>query len=112
MKMAGLEAMGAFVPGGVSLSEPHNLFAFFLLALGFGCKAGLYPLSAWMVPASNESPAVVGALLSGAVAVMGALGIVRISYQVFGPALLFGSWAQKTLLLLACFTALMGAMLA
>lgn len=112
MKLAGMEAIEAFVAGGVALSEPHNQLAFLLLALGFGCKAGLYPLSAWMVPASNESPVSVGALLSGVVAVMGVLGIVRVSYQVFGAALLAGGWAQNLLIFLACLTALMGAMLA
>ncbi len=112
MKLAGMEAIEAFTAGGVALSEPHNQLAFLLIALGFGCKAGLYPLSAWMIPASNESPVSVGALLSGVVAVMGVLGIVRVSYQVFGAALLSGGWAQTVLISLACLTALMGAMLA
>jgi multicomponent Na+:H+ antiporter subunit D len=112
MKLAGMEAIESFTAGGVALSEPHNQLAFLLLVLGFGCKAGLYPLSAWMVPASNESPVSVGALLSGVVAVMGVLGIVRVSYQVFGVALLSGGWAQKAGIALACLTALMGAMLA
>jgi len=112
MKLAGMEAIESFTAGGVALSEPHNQLAFLLLALGFGCKAGLYPLSAWMVPASNESPVSVGALLSGVVAVMGVLGIVRVSYQVFGAERLSGGWAQTVLISLACLTALMGAMLA
>jgi multicomponent Na+:H+ antiporter subunit D len=112
MKLAGMEAIEAFTAGGVALSEPHNQLAFLLFVLGFGCKAGLYPLSAWMVPASNESPVSVGALLSGAVAAMGLLGIVRVSYQVFGVALIAGGWAQKLSIALACLTALMGAMLA
>ncbi len=112
MKLAGMESIEAFTVGGVTLSEPHNQLAFLLLVLGFGCKAGLYPLSAWMVPASNESPVSVGALLSGVVAVMGVLGIVRVSYQVFGVSLLSGGWAQTVSIALACLTALMGAMLA
>jgi len=112
MKIAGEGALLPFAAGGLALEGENSLAAYLLFALGFGCKAGLYPLSAWLVPAANESPVAVSALLAGVIAAAGVFGVFRVSYEVFGAELIAGSWAQSVLIALACLTALMGAMLA
>jgi multicomponent Na+:H+ antiporter subunit D len=112
MKIAGEGALVPFAAGGLGLEGKDSLTAYLLFALGFGCKAGLYPLSAWLVPAANESPVAVSALFAGVIAAAGVFGAFRVSFGVFGAQLVAGSWVQSVLIVLAGLTALMGAMLA
>ena len=89
------------------------LRAVFLLAfVGFGTKAALFPMYAWL-PAASVAPTPVTALLH-AVAVVnaGAYAVLRVIYYVFGTSLLFGTWAQTAALALACFTILFGSAMA
>ncbi len=78
------------------------LIAFF----GFGVKAAVLPLSAWL-PAASAAPTPVTALLH-AVAVVntGAFSLFRCIYQVFGVSALRGTYAQTVSLLAACVTIL------
>lgn len=60
--------------------------AVFLLTLaGFGSKAGLLPLHAWLPRAHPEAPSAVSALLSAAMVNLGIYGIIRIDLQLLGP---------------------------
>src|SRR5207244_12559521 len=60
--------------------------AVFLLTLaGFGSKAGLVPLHAWLPRAHPEAPSPVSALMSAAMVTMGIYGIVRVDLQLLGP---------------------------
>lgn len=89
------------------------LRAVFLLAfIGFGTKAAIFPMYAWL-PAASVAPTPVTALLH-AVAVVnaGAYAVLRVIYYVFGTELLFGTWAQTAALSLACFTILFGSAMA
>ncbi|MEO8815169.1 MAG: proton-conducting transporter membrane subunit [Mycobacterium sp.] len=71
-------AIGA-VPDGVRT-------AVFLLTLtGFGSKAGLLPLHAWLPWAHPEAPSAVSALMSAAMVNLGVYGIIRIDLQLLGP---------------------------
>ena len=60
-----------FIPGGVldpALTEGHEgllLGVAFAVILGFGAKAGIYPLHAWLPAAHPEAPAPASAVLSG-----------------------------------------------
>lgn len=57
---------------------------FALLIIGFGVKAALFPLHAWL-PEAMVAPAPVSALLHAvAVVKAGAFGIVRVVYDVYG----------------------------
>ena len=80
--------------------------------LGFGVKAAVAPFSAWL-PAASVAPTPVTALLH-AVAVVnaGAFAVMRVTYDVFGTELLFGTFAQTAALAIACFTILLGACMA
>lgn len=81
----------------------------FLLAfIGFGTKAAIFPMYAWL-PAASVAPTPVTALLH-AVAVVnaGAYAVLRTIYYVFGTELLYGTWVQTAVLALSCFTILFG----
>ena len=107
-----------FTPGGalaegLAQARPElTLLAAFAMLLGFGSKAGLLPLHAWLPIAHPEAPAPASAVLSAVITKGGVLGIIRVLYYVFGPDFLRGSWVQYTLLALALITVFMGSMLA
>lgn len=107
-----------FTPGGVmdptacSGHESLLLIAAFLSVLGFGAKAGLFPLHAWLPAAHPEAPAGASALLSGVITKAGVLSIIRVVYYQFGAGLLRGTWVQYAWLALALVTVFLGSMLA
>jgi len=107
-----------FVLGGVLNMEAaagHEamLLGVFLLAfVGFGTKAAVFPMHAWL-PAASVAPTPVTALLH-AVAVVntGAFAVLRVIYYSFGADFLAGTWAQTAALLLACVTIVFGSSMA
>ena len=107
-----------FVPGGVldpaMLAGNENmLLAIFLMAfIGFGCKAGMWPLHAWLPTAHPVAPAPASALLSGVITKAGVLAIIRITFYLFGIDFVYDSWAQTTLMCMTLLTVFMGSMLA
>ena len=80
--------------------------------LGFGVKAALFPLHAWL-PRASVAPTPVTALLHAvAVVKSGAFAVIRLTYCCFGIDLLSGSWAQTAAILLASFTIVYGSSIA
>lgn len=111
--LCGAELFADFRPGGIGLAaDRRHLAAYLLIALGFSCKAGMYPLSAWLPTAHPEAPAPASALLSGVITKAGILGMMRATLFVFGAESIRGTAAQKLLLLLALVTVFIGSMLA
>ena len=106
---------GSFVFGG-SLKEgaPQTLlqFAFLFGFLGFGAKAAVFPLHAWL-PKASVAPTPVTALLH-AVAVVnsGVFAVIRLCWYSFGPDLVRGTPVQTVCLVLAAFTLLYAAAMA
>jgi multicomponent Na+:H+ antiporter subunit D len=101
----------AFVAGGSLLpghDTPLVLAAVFCAIVGFGAKAGLYPLHNWLPSAHPVAPAPAHALLSGIIAKCGALAILRLIYFVVGPELIRGTWVQTAALVLTTLTIAMG----
>ncbi|MCQ2506109.1 MAG: proton-conducting membrane transporter [Lachnospiraceae bacterium] len=86
--------------------------AVFCMVLGFGAKAGLFPLHAWLPSAHPVSPAPASAVLSGIIAKAGVLGIIRVMFNYVGADMLRGTWVQYTLIILSLLTVFMGSMLA
>ena len=106
-----------FVAGGQLLSSAveHKqliLFVVFCMILGFGSKAGMFPLHAWLPVAHPVAPAPASALMSGNITKMGVLVIVRVIYYVIGPEFLLGTWVQYALLGITLLTIVMGSMMA
>ena len=70
----------------LSAVPPGARTAVFVLTLaGFGSKAGLLPLHAWLPRAHPEAPSPVSALMSAAMVNLGIYGIIRIDLQLLGP---------------------------
>lgn len=95
-------AAGEMSHGGLILA------AVFLMLAGFGAKAGMFPLHAWLPIAHPVAPAPASAVLSGIIAKSGVLAVIRVVFYVVGPNLLRGSWVQIAWMVLTLLTVVMG----
>ncbi len=104
------ESAGA-VPAAIP-SAPGNrteiLTAGILILLGFGAKAGMFPLHIWLPKAHPVAPSPASALLSGVLTKVGIYGILMTSTSVFIGNVYFG----LTVLALGLITMALGAVLA
>ena len=78
------------------------------MLVGFGAKAGLYPLHIWLPKAHPVAPAPASALLSGILTKTGVYGMIVISIEIFRENLYWGFM----ILCLGIVTMLLGAILA
>ena len=107
-----------FTPGGVldmeSLAgnEGQLLFVTLLAIIGFGAKAGMFPLHAWLPVAHPVAPAPASAILSGLITKVGIFAVIRFVYYLVGPEFIRGTWVQTTWISIALFTGIMGSLLA
>ncbi|MFI3331170.1 MAG: proton-conducting transporter membrane subunit [Rikenellaceae bacterium] len=62
--------------------ENNGVLMFVLLLLGFGLKAGMFPLHVWMPSSYDLSPSHVSSIMSGAVSKMGLYGVIRVLTQM------------------------------
>lgn len=107
-----------FTPGGVFTSGTLAASAmllrgvYLLTFFGFGAKAAIFPLHAWL-PDASVAPTPVTALLH-AVAVVnaGVFAITRTTYMIFGAELIQGSTVQVFLWCVVLFTILYGSSMA
>jgi len=95
-------AIGAQAGG---LTPGTRTTVFVLTLLGFGSKAGLLPLHAWLPRAHPEAPSPVSALMSAAMVNMGIYGIIRIDLQLLGPG---PHWWGLTLMIFGAVSAVFG----
>ena len=105
-------AGGCLDPAKVAGHETLLRIVILLGTIGFGAKAGLYPLHGWLPTAHPVAPAPASAVLSGIIAKAGVLAILRLLYYCVGAAFLTGTWVQTALLSLALLTVFMGSMMA
>lgn len=105
---------GDFQTGGIIEKMPPLItnLSFLAAFFGFGVKAAVFPLCAWL-PRASAAPTPVTALLH-AVAVVnaGVFAVLRVIYHVFGTELLLGSWAQTIALSFSAATIVFGAWMA
>ena len=101
---------------GDALNETVNrgevLLAGILLVIGFGTKAGMFPMHGWLPTAHPVAPAPASAVLSGVITKAGVLGIIRSLYYVVGMEFFAGTYVQTVFLTLTLITVFMGSMLA
>lgn len=108
----------AFVPGGslnLALAGGNTgilMVAVFAMLIGFGAKAGMFPLHAWLPTAHPVAPSPASAVLSGIIVKSGVLGLIRVVYYVVGAEFLRGTWVQTAWMTLSLITVFMGSMLA
>jgi multicomponent Na+:H+ antiporter subunit D len=85
---------------------------FFSYIIGFGVKAGMFPVHVWLPDAHPVAPAPASALLSGVMIKAGAYGIIRTIYNVFGPDLVRELGAHYVLAVLASAGIILGSAVA
>lgn len=105
-------AGGIFSSGIAEEQQWKLLLASLLLILGFGTKAGMFPMHGWLPSAHPVAPAPASAVLSGVITKAGVLGIIRSIFYLVGADNLRGTWVQTTFMVLALITVFMGSMLA
>lgn len=107
-----------FTPGGVIeasvLQENSTLFLVvaMLMLIGFGVKAGMFPMHAWLPTAHPVAPGPASAVLSGVIVKSGVLAIIRVVYELIGAEFLRGTWVQTVWMTLTLITVFMGSLLA
>lgn len=88
-----------------ALSPAAAGVVFVLCLVGFGSKAGIVPLHAWLPRAHPEAPSHVSALMSAAMVNMGVYGIVRVGVDLMGGG---SRWWWLLVLLLGAVSAVYG----
>ena len=109
---------GAFTMGGVldeAFAQQHPLLlrlGYLSAFVGFGVKAAIFPMHAWL-PKASVAPTPVTALLHAvAVVKCGVFAIMRVTFFSFGAHLLRGTWAPHVARLLAVMTIVYGSTMA
>lgn len=106
------QPFGIFKKDITSNSQSYLRAIYILLFIGFGVKAALAPFHSWL-PNAMVAPTPVSALLHAvAVVKSGIFGLVRISYFIFTPAIIYYIDADIFINILIGITILMGSILA
>jgi multicomponent Na+:H+ antiporter subunit D len=88
------------------------LFSYLSMFIGFGVKAALVPLHAWL-PASMIAPTPVSALLHAvAVVKSGIFALTRITYYIYGSEVVKAVHADKILIPFAILSIILGSLIA
>lgn len=81
----------------------------FLVLLGAGSKAGIVPLHVWLPLAHPAAPSHVSALMSGVMTKVAVYGLIRVVFDLAGPA---NWWWSVILLIIGGATAVLGVLYA
>ena len=93
-------------------SKTLVLIAIMCMLIGFGAKAGMFPLHAWLPAAHPVAPSPASALLSSIVVKCVVLAIIRVVYYIVGPSFIVGTWVHNVWMILTLLTVFMGSLLA
>lgn len=107
-----LFAAGGTLAPEAAAQAPVLLWVLLITVVGFGTKAGMFPMHGWLPTAHPIAPAPASAVLSGVITKAGVLCIIRVIYYVVGADFLRGTWVQTALLALSLITVFMGSMMA
>ncbi len=100
------------VIGMVTQDTPLAMFAFLSFLIGFGMKAGMFPLHVWLPDAHPVAPSPASALLSGIMLKTGAYGMFRVIFHVFSVDLMRDTGSTTIIAALAIITILLGSAVA
>ncbi|MCM1150106.1 MAG: sodium:proton antiporter [Butyricicoccus sp.] len=104
----GTLTLGGIAAGAESLSPGRRLAIGICLLVGFGAKAGMFPLHIWLPKAHPVAPAPASALLSGILTKSGVFGVIAVTCYLFEGVETWG----RLLLVPAVITMTLGALLA
>jgi hydrogenase-4 component B len=91
------------------MSPAAQGLVFVLTLVGFGAKAGIVPLHAWLPRAHPEAPSHVSALMSAAMVNLGVYGVVRVGFDLLGGG---SRWWWLVVLVAGAVSAVYGILLA
>jgi hydrogenase-4 component B len=94
---------------GAELAPSWATLAFTLVFIGFGMKAGLVPLHAWLPEAHPAAPSYISALMSGVMLKVAVYGFIRLVFDLIGDVQ--WQWGMAVLAI-GCLSALTGALFA
>ena len=73
-----------------AMPENIKMIVFFLALIGFGSKAGIFPLHIWLPHAHPAAPSNISAIMSGVMIKMGIYGIIRLYATLGASSLIYG----------------------
>lgn len=105
-------AGGSLNPAYTRLHSTALLMTAVCMIVGFGVKAGMFPLHSWLPTAHPVAPAPASAVLSGIIVKMGVLGMIRSLFYVIGIDFIRGTWVQYMWMTLSLITVFLGSLMA
>lgn len=105
-------AGGTLDMGAIHGHEGILLIAIFVMLVGFGVKAGMLPMHAWLPTAHPVAPSPASAALSAVIVKAGVIAIFRVVFYIVGADFLRGTWVQYVWMIFTLATVFMGSMLA
>lgn len=96
----------------VAGNEGIVLAAVFVMIVGFGVKAGTWPLHSWLTTAHPIAVSPASAVLSGVIVKSGVVGTIRVVYYIAGPEFIKGTWVQTAWMIITLLTVFLGSTLA
>ncbi|MGM0652082.1 MAG: complex I subunit 5 family protein [Bacillota bacterium] len=96
------------------ITEPSTLatIAFIAFMVGFGLKAGMFPVHVWLPDAHPAAPSPVSAALSGIMLKTGIYGMIRVVFNIYSPDYISSMNWDKVMLVVAAITILLGSAMA
>lgn len=96
------------------ITEPSGLAmaAFIAFMIGFGLKAGMFPVHVWLPDAHPAAPSPVSAALSGVMLKTGIYGMIRVVFNIYSPEFIAAANWDVIMLILAAITILLGSAMA
>jgi multicomponent Na+:H+ antiporter subunit D len=99
--------------GGLGLGQhPYMPLIFMGYVIGFGVKAGIFPVHIWLPDAHPIAPSPASALLSGVMIKAGAYGIVRAAYTIVGLGALRHQMIMLVVMIFAFINIFLGSAMA
>ncbi len=93
-------------------NHPYGPFVFICFLLGFGVKAGIFPVHIWLPDAHPIAPSPASALLSGVMIKAGGYGIIRTIYTIMGVGGVRHEWIAYVVLGIAFINIFLGSAMA
>ena len=96
------------------ITEPSMLatVAFIAFMIGFGLKAGMFPVHVWLPDAHPAAPSPVSAALSGIMLKTGVYGMIRVIFNIYSPEFISKANWDHVMLVIAAITILLGSAMA
>jgi multicomponent Na+:H+ antiporter subunit D len=99
-------------PGLITEPSTLALIAFIAFMIGFGLKAGMFPVHVWLPDAHPAAPSPVSAALSGIMLKTGLYGMIRVIFNIYSPEYISNANWDSVMLVIAAITILLGSAMA